>query len=145
MHVHCGEVSVSDTTPSVPPRLRGNNPRLQTMRATLVMSRTPVPAVPMPKARALAKVEQGEQRGEISGGKSCRVSGDYLFSEPWNARVRLFSTFAPLYDETNLKMQMFFCYLDKILRALMSAFCCFNQLAQNVREGCQRMARAKAK
>ena len=66
--------------------------------------------------------------------------GVQLLSEPWNARVRLFSTFAPLYDETNLKMQMFFCYLDKILRALMSAFCCFNQLAQNVREGCQRVA-----
>ena len=110
--MHCGEVSISDEKPSVPPRLRGNNPRLQTMRATSGMSRTPVPAVPMPKARALAKVEQGEQRGEISGGRSVSSQGDYLLSEPWNARVRLFSTFAPLYDETNLKMQMFFCYLD---------------------------------
>ena len=112
MHVHCGEVSISDEKPSVPPRLRGNNPRLQTMRATSGMSRTPVPAVPMPKARALAKVEQGEQRGEIGVANRVESVGDYLFSEPWNARVRLFSTFAPLYDETNLKMQMFFCYLD---------------------------------
>tara|TARA_B100000809_G_scaffold114570_1_gene112951 strand:+ start:308 stop:646 length:339 start_codon:yes stop_codon:yes gene_type:complete len=110
--VHCGEVSISDEKPSVPPRLRGNNPRLQTMRATSGMSRTPVPAVPMPKARALAKVEQGEQRGEISGGRSGQSVAIIFFSEPWNARVRLFSTFAPLYDETNLKMQMFFCYLD---------------------------------
>ena len=70
---------------------------------------------------------------------------DQLFSEPWNASVRLFSTFAPLYDETNLKMQMFFCYLDVILCALMSAFCSFNQLAQNVREGAQRMVYTKAK
>jgi hypothetical protein len=62
----------------------------------------------MPKARALAKVEQGEQRGEI-GVADRRVWALKLFSsEPWNARVRLFSTFAPLYDETNLKMQMFF-------------------------------------
>lgn len=66
----------------------------------------------MPKARALAKVEQGEQRGEISGGRSGQSVAIIFFSEPWNARVRLFSTFAPLYDETNLKMQMFFCYLD---------------------------------
>ncbi len=110
--MHCGEVSISDEKPSVPPRLRGNNPRLQTMRATSGMSRTPVPAVPMPKARALAKVEQGEQRGEISGGRSGQSVAIIFFSEPWNARVRLFSTFAPLYDETNLKMQMFFCYLD---------------------------------
>ena len=93
----------------------------------------------MPKARALAKVEQGEQRGEIGGANRVESVGDYLFSEPWNARVRLFSTFAPLYDETNLKMQMFFCYLDVTIRALMSAFTSFNQLAQNVREGCQRM------
>ena len=90
-------------------------------------------------------MEQGEQRGEISGGRSVSSQGDYLFSEPWNARVRLFSTFAPLYDETNLKMQMFFCYLDKILRALMSAFCCFNQLAQNVREGILRAERRRGK
>ena len=27
----------------------------------------------MPKARALAKVEQGEQRGEISGGESVAI------------------------------------------------------------------------
>ena len=35
--------------------------------------------------------------------RSCGLSA---FIEPWNARVRLFSTFAPLYDETNLKMHM---------------------------------------
>ena len=57
-------------------------------------------------------MEQGEQRGEISVADLVSLSGDIFFSEPWNARVRLFSTFAPLYDETNLKMQMFFCYLD---------------------------------
>ena len=67
----------------------------------------------MPKARALAKVEQGEQKGEIVVAQIGAILwADQLLSEPWNARVRLFSTFAPLYDETNLKMQMFFCYLD---------------------------------
>ena len=99
----------------------------------------------MPKARALAKVEQGEQRGEISGGRSGQSVAIIFFSEPWNARVRLFSTFAPLYDETNVKMQMFFCYLFITLCALMSAFCCFNQLAQNVREGILRAERRRGK
>ena len=99
----------------------------------------------MPKARALAKVEQGEQRGEIGVADRCVCGRLAFLSEPWNARVRLFSTFAPLYDETNVKMQMFFCYLDKILRALMSAFCCFNQLAKNVREGILRAERRRGK
>ena len=110
------------------------------MRATLVMSRTPVPAVPMPKARALAKVEQGEQRGEIGGEDLVASVGVQLLSEPWNARVRLFSTFAPLYDETNLKMQMFFCYLDVKSVSLIIPFSSSNQLAQNVRESGQRLA-----
>ena len=93
----------------------------------------------MPKARALAKVEQGEQRGEIGGGDLVESVGDQLLSEPWNARVSLFAHFcSPLLD-TTLKMQMFFCYLDATFCALMSAFTSFNQLAQNVREGCQRM------
>ena len=96
MHVHCGEVSVFDTTPSVPPRLRGNNPRLQTMRATSGMSRTPVPAVPMPKARALANVEQGEQKGEIVVAQICTDRSDLEAIRFANARVRLFSLCSPL-------------------------------------------------
>ena len=72
------------------------------------MSRTPVPAVPMPKAGALAKVEQGEQKGEIVVAQICTDRSDLEAIRFANARVRLFSTFAPFMNETNLKMQMFF-------------------------------------
>ena len=108
------------------------------------MSRTPVPAVPMPKARALAKVEQGEQKGEIGWQRLMQTAARSAFVEPWDARVSLFAHFCSPLLETTLKVQMFFCYLDVTLRALMSAFTSFNQLAQNVREGCQRVVRTRA-